>query len=352
MGRPQIKLDYIIKNEKLGGNDCNSYIRSFCGDERFIERLYEEVEKNAAILKLMNKSDLKKEITECYSAICLAERSLRRQGSLQDLHLEVEDKNPHCLPCNTLNQISKLTNVNDTLDESVWDKSLKECLLTFTAIRHNAKQLVFYDVCSGKGILSFLLAILFPEVSKIIMIDSNAEMNLAHLDADCCSSITYSNYDIHSEDFAQFMAKESVACCSLNFIPIVIGVHLCGALSTRLTQLYNTNNLSILIVSPCCAPTRSKKISVFMTREKLRKNKWSSYEFWYMSVYVSISASLSVRDVVKDDLVLSEKNTLIVAIKKTFLQRTSATSLCEGNDGGVGALSLGVNDASVGPDSD
>ena len=324
MGRPLIKLDFIVKNEKLAENDYNPYIRSFCGDEMFIERLYEEVENNAAILRLMNKSDLKKELTECYSAICLVERSLRRRGTLQDVHDDAKDKTLHCLPCRALDQKPKGTEINDTFDAYAWwDQSLGEPLITFSEIRRHAEHLVFYDVCSGKGILSFLLAILFPEVPKIIMIDSNADMNLVHLNAECCSSITYKNYDIFSKDFAHFLSTEVVDCRHIGYIPIVIGVHLCGALSTRLTELYNKIDLPILIVSPCCAPTRSKKIVVFMTREKLKKNKWSSYEFWYMSVYVSICPSQSVRDIVRDDLVLSDKNTLIVAIKKTFLQRTA-----------------------------
>jgi hypothetical protein len=38
-----------------------------------------------------------------------------------------------------------------------------------------------------------------------------------------------------------------------------------------------------------------------------------------MNVYISICPLLSVKDIVRDELVLSEKNTLILAMKRTFL---------------------------------
>lgn len=317
--RPWIKLDYVVRNEKEANGTYNDYIKSFCRDENFIRQLYYLVESNSAVLKLLNKQDLKKELTECYSALCLAERSLRRR---RHLSLEKDANGTQiCLPCNVTlkNQMSSIhANIlGNVMEEDVIDE---EPLLTFSAIRENTKNLSFYDVCSGKGILSFLLANLFPEIPRIVMIDSNADMNLDHLTTECCANVTFEKQDIHSGEFADFLVFESYKCRVTNRIPIIIGLHLCGTLSTRLTQLYNSNEgLPVLIVSPCCAPTRSKKNRTFMTRERLRQNKWSSYAFWYMNVYVSICPLLSVKDIVKDELVISEKNTLILAMKKSFL---------------------------------
>jgi Methyltransferase domain len=318
--RPWIKLDYIVRNEKEANGIYNDYIKSFCGDEEFVKRLFDLVESDSAFLKLLNKQDLKKELTECYSAICLAERALRRRRHSTSLKIDLNGTQ-YCVPCDTI-QRNPISSIDpDSLENGMTHNfGHEEPLLTFSAIRENGKNLTFYDVCSGKGILSFLLAILFPEIPRIAMVDSNADMKLDHLTSECCSSVTFEKQDIHSGEFADFLVSESEICRLSNRIPIIIGLHLCGTLSTRLTQLYNSIvGLPVLIVSPCCAPTRSKKNRAFMTRERLRQNKWSSYAFWYMTVYVSICPLLSVKDIVKDELVLSEKNTLILAMKRTFL---------------------------------
>lgn len=318
--RPWIKLDYIVRNEREANGTYNDYIKSFCGDKEFVKRLYNLVEGNTAFLKLLNKQDLKKELTECYSAICLVERSLRRRR--QPTSFMTDFNGPQfCLLCEAV-EIDPISTKDPYSSEIVTSNNFanEEPLLTFSAIRENMRNLTFFDVCSGKGILSFLLAMLFPETPRIVMVDFNADMKLDHLTSECCSNVTFEKHDIHSGEFADFMVFESEKCRLSNCIPIMIGLHLCGTLSTRLTELYNRNDgLPVLIVSPCCAPTRSKRNRVFMTRERLRQNKWSSYAFWYMNVYVSICPLLSVKDIVKDELVLSEKNILILALKKSFL---------------------------------
>mmetsp|Transcript_5109 Transcript_5109/g.5238 ORF Transcript_5109/g.5238 Transcript_5109/m.5238 type:complete len:344 (-) Transcript_5109:45-1076(-) len=287
-GRPNISLDFIVKNERLAEGYYNDYIRSFCRDGNLLEKLSCTVESDPVILKLMNKQSLKKELTECYSAICLVERSLRR------------------------------------IQKCPINENTEEPLITFTSIRKNAKNLAIYDICSGKGILSFLLTLLFPEISIIKMIDSNKKIKLDHLDSKCCNNITYEHYDIFNEEFSDFLLKESEECTEIFFIPVIIGLHLCGNLSVRLVHLFNNiDNLPILIISPCCLPTKSKKNQGFMTRDKLKKNKWSSYDFWCMSIYMLIDHLSSVKNIVKDDLVESQKNTFIWAVKKKFLKESN-----------------------------
>jgi hypothetical protein len=287
-GRPNISLDFIVKNERLAEGRYNDYIRSFCRDGDLLEKLSCTVESDPAILKLMNKQSLKKELTECYSAICLVERSLRR------------------IQKHSTNEIAE------------------EPLITFSSIRKNVSNLAFYDVCSGKGILSFLLTLLFPEISIIKMIDSNKKIKLDHLGSKCCTNITYEHYDIFNEEFSDFLIKESEKCKEEKMIPVIIGLHLCGNLSVRLVHLFNNIiDLPILIISPCCLPTKSKKNQGFMTRDKLQKNKWSSYDFWCMSIYILIDHLSTVKNIVKDDLVESQKNTLIWAVKRKLLKEST-----------------------------
>lgn len=311
--RPKISLDFIVKNESLADGDYNDYIKSFCHDSVTIDRLYATLENDASILKLMNKHGLKKELTECYAAICLVERTLRRKGTLE------EDTSPLPSPSSSSSSQYCVQCIQST-NNSGGNEQIGEPLLTFSAIRRNASNLVFYDVCSGKGILSFLLCFLFPDIPKIVMIDFNLNMKLDHLKAECCKCITYKQCDIYTENFSEYLLSESTHCFEKGQTVIVIGLHLCGTLSARLIQLYNKMEfVPILIISPCCAPKRSKKVKVFMTREKLNKNKWPAYGFWTMGLYVLIDKIQSVKDIVHDELILSDKNTVIVAIKRKFL---------------------------------
>ena len=323
LSRPHISLDFVVKNEGLAGGNSNAYIKSFCHDGDILERLYKIVEADASILKLMNKQGLKKEITECYSAICLVERSLRRQKKftdniLQDSSMQYCDE---CVHARNTHSGAELIVRDDRGCFSNTD--VEEPLLTFSSILKNMASIVFYDVCSGKGILSFLLSLLFPDIPKIVMIDSDANMKLEHLNSNCCSRIVYKQCDIYSQDFSQYLMSEGRGCRQQNRIPILVGLHLCGTLSTRLIHLYNTiEELPILILSPCCAPTRSKKNKVFMSRERLKKNKWPSYTYWYMTVYIFIDHLLAVKDIIHDALVVSEKNIFICALKRDFLLKS------------------------------
>ena len=59
-GRPHISLDFVVKNEGLVGGNSNGYVKSFCHDGDTLKRLYDLVETDSSILKLMNKQVLKK----------------------------------------------------------------------------------------------------------------------------------------------------------------------------------------------------------------------------------------------------------------------------------------------------
>ena len=61
---------------------------------------------------------------------------------------------------------------------------------------------------------------------------------------------------------------------------------------------------------------------VAKTRDMLKRNKWDSYMFWTLNLFTLIDACLSVKNVLRDENVLSEKSTFIVAIKKLFLTRS------------------------------
>lgn len=148
-------------------------------------------------------------------------------------------------------------------------------------------------------------------------------MNLDHLLSNSCKNIEHKSLDIYTDEFSNYLVEESNTCYKNKKIPIIIGLHLCGTLSNRLIDLYNAiDALKILIISPCCLPTKSKKNREtfrYMTREKLKENKWELYSYWCISMYFLINQMSSVKNLVCDNLVLSPKNNFIWAVKRDFL---------------------------------
>ena len=90
---------------------------------------------------------------------------------------------------------------------------------------------VFFDLCSGKGFTSILLAHRYPK-ARVLMFDKNEKMNLRHLEsASLAGRVTFHAADLYSHDTAALM-RDAAALHGANGSAIV-GVHLCGDLARR-----------------------------------------------------------------------------------------------------------------------
>lgn len=298
-GRPLISLDFIKKNVELAiRNDepYNSYLLSFA-KSNFIDIISELVETNNSIKKLMNHRSLKKEITEAYGAIQLIENVLVKSIEISKFEF---------LEARSILDSTLVNTESIDIHEFSNCKALQE-------------RLVFFDICSGKGILSFLLASMFP-LSKIHMIDFNSKIKADHLRDNHCKNINYMHMDIFQESFYEFMTGETLKLVNQGYIPIAIGLHLCGNLSTRLVNLFSTTNLSIAIISPCCLPPRSKSTvavagSAADFRDVVTRNHWSLYNYWCLSLFLLLDGNICHKNLIEDDKVVSEKSKYIVAYK-------------------------------------
>jgi hypothetical protein len=64
---------------------------------------------------------------------------------------------------------------------------------------------VFFDLCSGKGFTSILLAHRYPK-ARVLMFDKNEKMNLSHLDAPSLGNrVTFHAADLYADDTAALM---------------------------------------------------------------------------------------------------------------------------------------------------
>ena len=144
--------------------------------------------------------------------------------------------------------------------------------------------LVIFDACSGRGIGSVLLSFWFP-TARVVMMDANGAMDLTHVRAR--PNLAFRRVDLHGESAAECI-REEVERCLLGvkvkgggapFIggaktttmntprpstsgggerrrrvrAVLVGTHLCGALSPRLIDLaFGLREIDAMVLCPCC----------------------------------------------------------------------------------------------------
>ena len=119
---------------------------------------------------------------------------------------------------------------------------------------------VLLDVCSGKGLTATLLSFLLPR-ARVVMLDSNSAMQLAHVAAR--PNLAFEEFDLFATTAGDTLARLArgggggedappreegapVAC-------VAIGTHLCGTLSPRLVDLaVRVPEIGGLVLCPCC----------------------------------------------------------------------------------------------------
>ena len=143
--RAKTSLDYLIENEALYQSSeeyihkRNPYITAFILSG-LAERIVELTKDSESVRKLMNHRKLRKELTESYGAIVLLEKCVHR------LHNRQQQLQQH--PIQQQHQ-------EDDVPSQLSFPALQRAVSLRTS-------LIFLDICSGKGITSFLLALLFP----------------------------------------------------------------------------------------------------------------------------------------------------------------------------------------------
>ena len=129
-----------------------------------------------------------------------------------------------------------------------------------------------FDACSGKGVAAILYSFWFPR-AKIVMLDADGAMDLTHVRAR--ANVTFRHVDLYGESVVEAIRDEcgdgdasdatsdatsdttSDVCGrserSARGGAILVGVHLCGALSPRLIDLaFGLDEIRGLVLCPCC----------------------------------------------------------------------------------------------------
>ena len=133
------------------------------------------------------------------------------------------------------------------------------------------ERITIVDLCSGFGILSMFLSELLPsdKLEAIVLVDkmwpphnqlhpSSTQMAWAHLRAPGWPVPLFRRKaNIKSGRELRHLDKYVFDRAAATGPVILVGIHLCGALSNRAVHMFNTRpEVGLLILKPCCLPGR------------------------------------------------------------------------------------------------
>ena len=125
-----------------------------------------------------------------------------------------------------------------------------------------------FDACSGRGVVGVLLGYFFPN-ARVVMLDANGSMDLSHVAAK--GNVRFAHCDLYGDSAVRAIretiededreddARDDVAEDEKKKTPhprrfrVLLGMHLCGALSPRLIDLaFGLDEVDGLVLCPCC----------------------------------------------------------------------------------------------------
>ena len=110
------------------------------------------------------------------------------------------------------------------------------------------------DLCCGKSFVSAVVSRLFPRC-HVTAIDRVPPRFVPHYAEAGITNVAYVQRDILAADFGAFVGDLARAHRREGRRTIVLGMHLCGELSTRAVDVFlQTSALSALVLAPCCLP--------------------------------------------------------------------------------------------------
>jgi hypothetical protein len=138
-------------------------------------------------------------------------------------------------------------------------KELTESVSIFNVVTNimntrGTKALHIIDLCCGKSLTTAYLSLEFSE-AQVTAVDLISPSLLPHYAAAVDTNVKYLQLDLFSKDFGAQMESRVNA---VGLPTVVLGMHLCGALSVRAIELYQSSELiSDIVLCPCCLPSKA-----------------------------------------------------------------------------------------------
>ena len=217
--RKKLAIDYLLEGESVR---TNPHLRAFA--ESTLPDVLRDDPNFKSWASIKSKS-LRKEIAEASAAASRCPRAVAKAiGARRERALTTNDREE----TNDGSDVSSSVSGSDPLGDGT--------------------DVVFFDLCSGKGFTSVFLAHRYPE-ARVVMVDANARMNLTHLES-LRPRVTFHCLDLYSAETMALMRRETRARGTR--ASVVVGVHLCGDLSRRALELWDASLADALVLSPCC----------------------------------------------------------------------------------------------------
>ena len=139
---------------------------------------------------------------------------------------------------------------------------LKPETVVETVVRTPGPGPVIFDACSGRGVTAALLSFWFPDAT-IVMMDSNGAMDLSHVRALPNRNVVFRHVDLYGASVVEVIRKETAGNGNYSDggkglqkrrrTAVLVGTHLCGALSPRLIDLcFGLDEVDGMVLCPCC----------------------------------------------------------------------------------------------------
>jgi hypothetical protein len=174
-----------------------------------------------------------------------------------------------------------------------------------------SQQLQLIDLCSGSSLTTTLFGILFPE-SKAVAVDMLSKEFAPHYLKD---NLSYLQADINKEAFVSTLQKNHMGDDGA----VLVGMHLCGDLSIRAIEIFETlPQIKVIILSPCCFPKHdggSRMEAEAMRHLEGIKDETLKYAAWSQYLLDSISKHCSTSYQTQDTNIMSTRNRVIVGCR-------------------------------------
>jgi len=159
------------------------------------------------------------------------------------------------------------------------------------ALIKNPDKYILYDLCAGNALTSVIATHLFQTKHTYAIDVLTRERRW-----DKIRGFTYINDNIHNDTMCDRIENNS----------IIIAVHPCDNLATRVVDIYNQSKAEMLLIMPCCNGPMNINLPPVI------KEKIGSYIAWSWSLASRCRGRVNM---IIDDKCLSPKNCLIIAKK-------------------------------------
>lgn len=160
------------------------------------------------------------------------------------------------------------------------------------------------DLGCGKGFGSMVLAQSLPS-ADVLAVDNNPSMDLAHFRRR--ANLCFRELDITSSDAPAKLIHERGASGAPM---VIVGMHLCGALSSHAIRIFEAAAApAALVLAPCCLDGRRPAV-----KRKAKKLCIDPHRYWCLSLLMELPLGCR-RELFVDHDVLSAKSTFLVATK-------------------------------------